>query len=108
MSLIVVSNVNIRLIDNPTNGLIGYVSCVINDAIKLNNIRIQKSVEGDRYLVYPAKVKALPNGEKQKYYFFNPVSREANEALDAAILGTLLDDDGPEDVEEEEVRTGNK
>lgn len=80
-----VSEVKIRLVDGGTDGLIGWASCVINGALYLNNIAIRRTREGNIILTFPGK----RSKRDQKYFFFNPISREAKEKLDQAILGKL-------------------
>lgn len=80
-----VSEVKIRLVDGGTDGLIGWASCVVNGALYLNNIAIRRTREGSIFLTYPGK----RSKRDQNYFFFNPISREAKQTLDTAILGKL-------------------
>jgi DNA-binding cell septation regulator SpoVG len=80
-----VTEVKIRLVDEGTDGLIGWASCVINGAVYLNNIAIRRSRNGEMMLTYPCK----RSQSDQKYFYFNPITREAHRVLDEAILGKL-------------------
>lgn len=79
-----VSEVKFRLVPGEPDGLLGWASCVVNGALYLNNITVRRTANGIA-LFYPAK----RSKRDQKYFFFNPISREAKEALDSAILGSL-------------------
>lgn len=80
-----VSEVKIRLVDEGPDGLLGWASCVVNGAIYLNNIAIRRSRNGELILTYPCK----RSQSDQKYFYFNPITREAHHVLDEAILGKL-------------------
>ena len=80
-----VSEVRIRLVDETDDGLLGWASCVINGAIYLNNIAIRRGDEGGLILTYPS----TRSRRDQRYFHFNPISREAKRILDEAILGKL-------------------
>ena len=80
-----VSEVKIRLVDEGTDGLVGWASCIVNGALYLNNIAIRRSRDGGFVLTYPCK----RSRSDQKYFYFNPITREATRALDEAILGKL-------------------
>lgn len=80
-----VSEVKMRLVDSSTDGLIGWASCVVNGALYLNNIAVRRLQDGRLVVTYPAKM----SNSEQKYFYFNPITREAKRALDEAILGRL-------------------
>ena len=80
-----VSEVKIRLVDEGTDGLVGWASCVVNGALYLNNIAIRRSRDGGFVLTYPCK----RSRSDQKYFYFNPITRAAKHVLDEAILGRL-------------------
>lgn len=80
-----VSEVKIRLVDEGTDGLVGWASCVVNGALYLNNIAIRRSRDGGFVLTYPCK----RSRSDQKYFYFNPITRVAKHVLDEAILGRL-------------------
>jgi DNA-binding cell septation regulator SpoVG len=79
-----VSSIHLRVVENGTGGLIAWASCVVAGAIKLDNIGVRR---GDRglYLTFPRKENA--SGEKHPYY--HPVSLEATQALQDAIVSRL-------------------
>ncbi len=80
-----VSEVKIRLVDEGADGLLGWASCVVNGALYLNNIAIRRSRSGELILTYPCK----RSQSEAKYFYFNPITREAHRVLDEAILGKL-------------------
>ena len=80
-----VSEVKIRLVDEGSDGLVGWASCVVNGALYLNNIAIRRSRDGGFVLTYPCK----RSRSDQKYFYFNPITREAKRVIDEAILGKL-------------------
>jgi len=80
-----VSEVKIRLVDEGTDGLVGWASCVVNGALYLNNVAIRRSRDGGFVLTYPCK----RSRSDQKYFYFNPITRAAKQILDQAILGRL-------------------
>jgi DNA-binding cell septation regulator SpoVG len=80
-----VSEVKIRLVDEGDDGLIGWASCVVNGALYLNNIAIRRGRGGEFVLTFPSK----RSRSEQKYFYFNPITREAKRAIDEAILGKL-------------------
>jgi len=82
---ITVSEVRIRLLDKPRNGLVGWASCVINEGLFLNNIAIRISRNGKPVLSYPSQ----KSRGRSKHYYFNPISRMAARILEKALLGNL-------------------
>lgn len=81
-----VSEVNIILI-KPRNGLIGFASLVINDALYLGSIGIHQKLNGNGFrLTYPMKKTGANNMD-----IFHPINREAGKAIEAAIFKQLND-----------------
>jgi len=80
-----ITNIKIRLVENGTNGLLAWASCVVSGAIKLDNIAIRRSKDGSLYLTYPAK---LTSGGK-KYHYFNPISAEAASTVKEALMSQV-------------------
>jgi DNA-binding cell septation regulator SpoVG len=80
-----VSEVKIRLVDEGGDGLVGWASCVVNGALYLNNIAVRRGRDGEFLLTYPSK----RSRSDQKYFYFNPITREAKRVIDEAILGKL-------------------
>ena len=81
-----ISEVNIILI-KPRNGLIGFASLVINDALYLGSIGIHQKLNGNGYrLTYPTKKTGRSNMD-----IFYPINREAGKAIEDAILNKLND-----------------
>lgn len=84
---LIVSDVQLRIVENGTDGLIAWASCVVSGTIKLDNIAIRRSRDGNLFLTYPAKL--TPGGKK--YHYFNPISIEAASAVQNALLAHLAD-----------------
>ena len=82
---IVVSEVRFKLLDRIEDSLIGWASCVVNGSLHLNNIAIRYGRDGGIVLTFPAK----RSKTNTKYYYFNPITREAADAFHRAIVGRL-------------------
>lgn len=82
-----VSDVQLRFVEDGKDGLLAWASCVIDDAVYLNNIAIRRGKDGGLMLTYPAKLTAAGS----RYYLFNPISREASAVLERAILQRLAE-----------------
>ena len=80
-----ITEVEIRLLDTEKDGLIGWASCVLNEAIYLNNIAIRKTQEGRIKLSFPAR----RSRNETKYFYFNPINRESMRILHEAIVDKL-------------------
>ncbi len=81
-----ISEVNIILI-KPRNGLIGFASLVINEALYLGSIGIHQKLNGNGYrLTYPTKKTGTNNMD-----IFHPINREAGKAIETAIFNKLND-----------------
>jgi len=77
----IVSNVQLRFVENGRDGLLAWASCVINNAVFLNNVAVRESICGGIRLTYPAKA----SQGQRRYYYFNPISREAAAVIEQAI-----------------------
>lgn len=80
-----ITDVKVRLVDNGTDALVAWASCVVSGAIKLDNIAIRRGRDG-LFLTYPNK--RAGQGDRS-YPYFNPVSAEAAEAVQNAVLARL-------------------
>jgi DNA-binding cell septation regulator SpoVG len=78
-----VDEVQIRYVSNAEDGLIAWVSCVINGEMRINNIQVRTGRDDQFYLSYPRK-------PGTKHSMFNPISKEASQALEAAILPKVV------------------
>jgi len=81
-----VSEVKIRLADRSEDGVIGWASCVVDDSIFLDDIIIKKDVDERFFLTFPSK-KSRKNS--RYYHYFRPISIEAAEILEKAIIAKL-------------------
>lgn len=80
-----ISEIRIRLPDGEKEGLVAFASCVFNRSLYLNNIAIRRGQDGRLYLSYPAG----RSNQDVPHFFWNPISKRAADALEAAILGRL-------------------
>jgi DNA-binding cell septation regulator SpoVG len=81
-----ITDIKFRLVENGTDGLIAWASCVVAHAIKLDNIAIRRSArDGALFLTYPTK--RTDGGAA--YPYFNPISSEASKAVENAVLARL-------------------
>jgi len=97
------SNINIRFVESGTDGLIAWASCIVCGTIKLDNIAIRRSRDGNMFLTYPAKL--TPGGKK--HHYFNPISSEAADVVRYALLrqvAILVDSAATESDEDTEVQ----
>jgi DNA-binding cell septation regulator SpoVG len=79
-----IGEVKIRLYDGD-EPLVGWASCVLNDALYLNNIAIVRAEDGSLRLHFPS----TRSQSDARHFHFNPITRDAQEAFDEAILGHL-------------------
>ena len=82
-----VSEIRIRLVDSEHAGLVGFASCVLNGAYFLNNIAIRRGSDGGLFLSYPAS----RSRQAVEHFHWNPITSEASQVLESAILGQLRD-----------------
>jgi len=80
-----IGEVKIRLVDETPDGLLGWASCVLNGCVFLNNIAIRRATTGEIHLTYPH----TRSRSEQRYFLFNPITQEASQAFERAILGRL-------------------
>lgn len=78
-----IGEVKVRLADDGDDDLVGWASCVVNGALYLNNIAIRHARNGEFVLTFPY----IRSRSDQKYFYFNPITREAKRVIDEAILG---------------------
>lgn len=79
-----ITDVKVRLVENGTDGLLAWASCVISGAVKLDNIAIRRSRDGSLFLTYPAKRTGT-----ESHQYFHPISVEASKAVRNAVLARL-------------------
>lgn len=81
-----ITDIKVRLVDDGTDGLVAWASCVISGAIRLDNIAIRRSArDGALFLTYPTK----RTDAGDKYPYFNPISSAAARAVEDAVLARL-------------------
>lgn len=77
-----ITEVKIEII-KPNNGLIGFASVVINDAIYLGSIAVYKKLNAEGYrILYP---------KKGAFDIFHPITKEASNLIEEAIFNKLED-----------------
>lgn len=81
-----ISEISITLI-KPKNGLIGFASLVIGNALFISGIGIHRKLNGTGYrLTYPTRKTG-----SQTFDIFHPINRMAGKAMEDAILKKLND-----------------
>jgi stage V sporulation protein G len=80
-----ISEINIALV-KPKDGLIGFASLVVNDAVFLGGIGIYQKLNGGHRLTYPTR-----KAGAQNFDIFHPISRDAAQAIETAIFLKLSD-----------------
>lgn len=81
-----ISEVNITLI-KPRDGLIGFASLVIDDALFLSSIGIHQKLNGNGYrLTYPTKKIGANTMD-----IFHPINHEAGKSIETAVINKLND-----------------
>lgn len=82
MSKVFVSEVKIEIV-KPSNGLIGFASIVIDNAIFLGSIAVYKKLNAEGYrILYP---------KKGAFDIFHPITKEASNLIEEAIFNKLED-----------------
>ena len=73
----------------PKDGLVAFVSCVINNSLYIGNIALYTSLSGaEGYrLVYPSKL--LPNGKEVNCV--HPINKEAGTLISKAIIEKFME-----------------
>ena len=79
-----VTDVRVRLLDQPERGIVGWVSCVVA-GIALHNIAVRRLPDGRIALGFPARF----SRGGVKHYYFNPTDREARRAIEDAVFARL-------------------
>ena len=81
-----ISEVNIILI-KPRDGLIGFASIVVDDALYMGSIGIHQKLNGNGYrLTYPTK-----QAGNQRTDIFHPINSDAGKAIENTIISKLND-----------------
>lgn len=75
-----ISEVNFTPIP-PRGGLVGFASCVIDEAFRVGSIAVHVRPNGEYRLVYP--VKKVGDAE---FGLFYPINKKAGSAIEIAIL----------------------
>lgn len=80
-----ISEVNIILI-KPKDGLIGFASIVVDDALYLGSIGIHQKLNGGFRLTYPTKNSGMHQGN-----VFHPINGPTGKLIEGAIFKKLND-----------------
>lgn len=80
-----ITDVKVRLVEDGTDGLLAWASCVVSGVLRVDNIAVRRSNDGSLFITYPNKLTA--NGGK--YPYFNPISTEAANIIQDAVLVRL-------------------
>jgi DNA-binding cell septation regulator SpoVG len=84
---IAITEIKLRIVEGGTDGLLAWASCVVGGAILLNNIAVRRGRDGGLILTYPAKQTAAGT----RFHYFNPITREAADAVERAITAKIRD-----------------
>jgi len=77
-----ISEVRLRFPPDQSGPVLAYGSCIINGCLALNDIRIERGRQSGLVIVYPCRA----SSSGRRHNTFNPVTREAGEALRQALL----------------------
>ena len=80
-----ITEVKIRLADEPEGGLIGWASCVLNGTLLLDSIAIRRSETGEIILTFP-KSKSKSGAQ---YPYYRPITRAAYEKIREAVISRI-------------------
>jgi DNA-binding cell septation regulator SpoVG len=80
-----ISCVQIRPTCGGKNGLVAWVSCVLDGRMALNNIALRRDAGGDLYLTYPRR----RSSSGTCYPYFCPVSESARLEIESEILASV-------------------
>ncbi|MGD9547798.1 MAG: hypothetical protein AB7V45_09665 [Candidatus Krumholzibacteriia bacterium] len=81
-----ISGIQVRLVENGTDGLLGWASFVLSGAVRMNSVAIRRGRDMSLFLTFPGK---RHEGSGTTHHYFYPISREAAEALQNAVLTQL-------------------
>lgn len=77
----IISEVNVTLI-KPTDGLVAFASCVIDNNLYIGSLGVHKLLNGTGYrITYPTKLMG-----SRTLHYFHPVTRDANRLIEQAIV----------------------
>ncbi|TET37977.1 MAG: hypothetical protein E3J72_04615 [Planctomycetota bacterium] len=80
-----ITEVKIRLADEPRGGLIGWASCVLNRTLFFDSIAVFRNEHGEFSLSFPKK----SSQHGAEYHFFKPITRSAYQRFLEAIVKSL-------------------
>lgn len=71
----------------PSEGLVAFASCVVNDQVYLGSIGIHRLLDGSGYrLTYPTKKIGL-----RQLNYFHPITKEAGAAIERAVIAKCIE-----------------
>ena len=80
-----INDIQLRFVNDGKDGLLAWVSCVVNNALALNNIALRRGKDGSLILTYPAKRTAAGS----RFYYFNPLNSDTARQIEHAVLTQL-------------------
>ncbi|MBN1193520.1 MAG: septation protein SpoVG family protein [Coriobacteriia bacterium] len=80
-----VSNVSIRFVRTQDPNFIGYASCVVDECLRLDNMKVMRARDGRLTVTFPGSERT-PSHQRPPYY---PTNADARRAFEDAILGEL-------------------
>ena len=72
------------------SGLLGWISCVLNDGVRLDGIALRRTTEGRLVLSFPER----RDGAGRRHPYIRPVDDEARRAFEHEILTAIGLDGG--------------
>ena len=85
MQTIEVSDVRVRFVENATDNLVAWASCVINESLYINSIAVRREEDGSLSISYPFR----KTRTDYKRYYFRPLNIDADRIIKESILGRI-------------------
>ncbi len=80
-----ISDIQVRLVEDGSEGLLAFASCVVAGGLKINNIAIRRGKGGSLFLTYPSK----QSSKGTRHPYFHPITTDAAKAVEDAVLTRL-------------------
>jgi hypothetical protein len=72
------------------NGLIGYVSCILNGTFHLDGLALRRTIDGRRALSFPSR----RDGAGRQHFYIRPMDNIARMEIEAQVFKALGIDQG--------------
>lgn len=84
-TIIPITDIKVRVVDDGSDGLLAWASCVVSNSIKLDNIAIRRGRDGSLFLTYPTK----QSSKGPRHPYFHPITPGAAKTVEDAVLTRL-------------------